>query len=362
MANVLILTASIGNGHNKAAANIYESLSNTGNNVQLVDFLETSSYNMNKFFGNFYKRLIDYKPEIFRLICEIGKNKKLNQVKYIFGKINSTIMKRLVLQYQPDIIICTHFFPLAAAAMYKKDYPHKFKLMGVVTDYNIHPVWQIKGVDKYFIAHAALKEQFAVRINKTNIIATGIPVSTKFKAIKKNKVRNKILIMTSNQSAENMLDIIYIAKKFADILNITFITGNNKDHYNLLQQIFSENKNMVILGYTDKVAIYMKTHDVLITKAGGMTISEAIATGIPLIMYSPIPGMEEENAQFVNDKYLGIWAHTKNDLEQAIVKLFADNILYENIHKNMLDLHIDGAGSIIKNNILLYIYKKNKVA
>ncbi len=362
MANVLILTASIGNGHNKAAASIYENLNNTGINVQLVDFLETSSYNMNKFFGNFYKTLINYKPEVFRLICEMVKNEKLNQIKYILGRINYTVIKKLILQYQPDVVICTHFFPLAAAALYKKDYLHKFKLMGVVTDYTVHPVWQIKGVDKYFIAHDFLKKQFVFRTNKSNIIASGIPVSRDFVHVKHNEMKNKILIMTSNQSAENMLDIIYIAKKFADILNITFITGNNKNQYDLLQQTFKENRKMVIIGYTDKVASYMKSHDILITKAGGMTISEAIATGIPLIMYSPIPGMDEENAQFINDKHLGIWAHNKNNLEQSIDKLLYDKNLYENIQKNMLDLHIERAGCIIKNNILLYIYKKNKVA
>ncbi|WP_196594076.1 MGDG synthase family glycosyltransferase [Pectinatus sottacetonis] len=361
MTNILILTASVGNGHNKAAQSLREKFTGSGCDAVTVDFLETS-YNMNKLFCNMYKQVLQHKPILFRSICQISENNKIGNIKYLLAAINSGSIGKIVGKYSPDVIICTHFFPLAAAAAYRKKYKAQFKLFAVVTDYVIHSVWQIENVDKYFIGHRSLCSQFGNNIRENDVIASGIPVGRYFLPMKVIKVNKKILVMTSLQSESSMMDIINIMKKMPCDINVIFITGHDIKRQQMLRHIAEHNKNFTIIGFTDQVASFMKNSDLIITKPGGITISEALAVGIPLLAYSPIPGIEESNAEFLQKNNLGYWAKNKKELYIMVQKFIKELPTRKKINKKMLQLKMSKAAEIIKDDILDYLAKKNKVA
>lgn len=319
MHTILILTVSIGNGHNQAAFNIHQKLHASGYEVKTIDFLQTERYGLNKFLSKAYQTLIDYKPELFRHICRVSEFDKFDNVKYLLAKMNQRIIGRLVQKYQPDTIICTHFSPLAAAAEYKRKYYSSFKLVGIVTDYIVHPIWEVAHVDQYFVAHPSLVKQFKHSSNPSNtIIPSGIPIGSDFTPPIRSTIINKILVMTSGQTDQSMLDMIAVLQTLPRRIDIIFITGKDSERKRQLEELTKDNTNFNILGFTNQVAALMKTTDLLITKPGGLTVTEALATATPLLLFSPIPGIEEDNARFLEMNNLGYWARNKHQLNELI--------------------------------------------
>lgn len=322
MHTILILTVSIGNGHNQAAFNIHQKLHASGYEVKTIDFLQTERYGLNKFLSQAYQKLIEYKPELFRHICKVSEFDKFGNVKYLLAKMNQRIISRLVEEYQPDTMICTHFSPLAAAAQYKKKYYSSFKLVGIVTDYIVHPIWEVTHVDQYFVAHPSLVKQFKHSNNPSNtIIPSGIPIGSDFTPPIRSTIINKILVMTSGQTDQSMSDMIAILQTLPHYIDITFITGKDTERKKQLEELTKDNTNFKILGFTNQVAALMKTTDLLITKPGGLTVTEALATATPCIVFSPIPGIEEDNARFLEKNHLGYWARNKHQLNELITTL-----------------------------------------
>lgn len=363
MSNILILTASIGNGHNQVAKNLQESLRTVGFHVTTVDFLEVSPHDVNNFFSKAYKNLLKYKPDLFRQICRFSENETLGNIKYMLAKINRRIIARLVCQYEPDIIVCTHFFPLAAAAAYKKKHHSSIKLIGFVTDYTVHPIWQISAVDQYFIAHPSLLKQFhALPAGSAQIFSTGIPVGADFAPATRQNPFPRILVMTGHQTAESLQSILNSLQDLPQNINITFITGKDTLQYEKLTQIAKARKNFNVIGFTEKVASFMKSNDILITKPGGSTITEALSSAIPTIVFSPIPGIEEENARFLVDNQLGLWAIDEKALAAAVHKLLENPFERHALSDRMLKLHATNAPTKIQKIFLTETASKKQVA
>ncbi|WP_199884055.1 MGDG synthase family glycosyltransferase [Anaerosinus massiliensis] len=323
MHTILILTVSIGNGHNQAAFNMNQALHSLGYTVKVIDFLQIEPYHINYFLSKAYQKLLDYKPAFFRQICKISETESFDNIHNLLAKMNRRIIARLVEQEHPAMVICTHFFPLAAAAAYKQKYHAPFKLVGIVTDYTIHPVWDVANVDQYFVAHPSLVSQ--IKHNRPpihSVIPSGIPIGSNFTpSASRQHNLNKILVMTSGQTASSMSDLLQVLQSLPPHIEITFITGKDHERQKQLEKFAADKKNFHVYGYTDQIAFYMKDTDLLITKPGGLTITEALATATPLLLFSPIPGIEEENAKFLETQKLAYWAHNKHQLFAHITQL-----------------------------------------
>jgi len=325
MHNVLILTVSVGNGHNQAAFNMQQNLQASGYTVTTIDFLQLQRYSLPNLLSKAYKTLIEYKPSFFRQICKISEIETFDNVKYMLAKTNQRTMGRLVQKYQPDTILCTHFFPLAAAAAYKKKYHSSFKLVGIVTDYIVHPIWDVAYVDQYFVAHPALVNQLKSSLHPSgSIIPSGIPVGPNFTPVAHSASLNNILIMTSWQTDETMLMILNVLQALPRTIHFTFVTGNDLPRQKQLEKIAIHQPNYTVIGFTNQVASLMKKSDLIITKPGGLTITEALATATPILVFSPIPGIEEDNARFLEQENLGCWAKCEDDL-RAYINTFMEN-------------------------------------
>lgn len=349
MHTVLILTVSIGNGHNQAAFNISQNLHSAGYDVKTIDLL-TERYSFNTFLSKAYQKLIEYKPELFRHICKMSEIDRFDNVKYMLAKMNQRMIDRLVKEHQPDIIVCTHFYPLAAAAEYKKKYCSSFKLVGIVTDYIVHPIWDVAHVDQYFVAHPSLVKQFkhCNNLPKT-IIPSGIPIGLDFTPTVRSMSMNKILVMTSSQTDQSLLDMITVLQALPRHIEITFVTGKDIERKKQLEQLKQDNVNFNIIGFTTQIALLMKTSDLLITKPGGLTVTEALATTTPLLLYSPIPGIEEDNARFLEHYKLGYWARNKNQLKELLIELLLSPEKQMLMSQRMLKLQsAQATNSIVK--------------
>ena len=120
------------------------------------------------------------------------------------------------------------------------------------------------------------------------------------------------------------------------ITAVTFITGNDLPRQKRLEKIAVHHKNYTVLGFTNQVATLMKDTDLLITKPGGLTISEALATATPILIFSPIPGIEEANARFLEKEHLGFWAQNGSQLQDYLAAFIKAPQLLTALSENML--------------------------
>lgn len=187
-------------------------------------------------------------------------------------------------------------------------------------------------------------------IPENKVFVTGIPISSRFL-----KNYNKKEILNEFELQENKKNILFFAggefglgknktveifenliKNFDDI-QVIAIAGKNikmKSHFEYIVKKFNKEKNVKVLEYTNKVPELMAISDLVVSKPGGLTTSESLASNLPMIIINPIPGQEEENAEFLEENGTGIWIR-KNDSSYEIFKdLFSDSEKLEKMKKN----------------------------
>ena len=198
-----------------------------------------------------------------------------------------------------------------------------------------------ENTDYFFVAHNKMKEYLMSKnIPETKIFATGIPISSRFL-----KEYNKKDILDEFELQENKKTILFfgggefglgktktiqifedLVKNFNDI-QVIAIAGKNQKMKIAFEEIvsnYSKQDNIKILEYTNKVPELMSISDLVISKPGGLTTSESLASELPMIIINPIPGQEEENAEFLENKNIGIWIR-KHDLSSEILDSLLSN-------------------------------------
>ena len=221
--------------------------------------------------------------------------------------LTSTLMYfpfvRLLKKFQPDIVICTHPFPEAAASLWKflhAKATRKFLLTTVLTDYSLHEIWIYSEVDIYFVATEEMKNELAAQSRPNQqIYATGIPINLNFME-NDNRLQNKkftILIMGGGLGLGSIEETLQDLENISTELKIIVVTGQNEKLLSRLKNFNSKHETK-IFGNVDNVAELMKSANLLITKPGALTMTEAFACGLPMILHAPIPGPEAKNADF----------------------------------------------------------------
>ena len=253
--------------------------------------------------------------------------KKINIFSYFFsGKI-----KKYIYEKNPDAIIFTNVIPLPLFAFaFRKMFPAI--VMGVVvTDYHGHSYYNFSCIDYYFVANKEVGRDLEKSgVKKEKIVVTGIPINPKF-YIKENigdlklkyGINNDfpvVLLIASFKISKNDLVALVrqliklelpiaeqsrIHDKIGTKINLIFIANKNKEFYDIIKNSFLDRQNLLLVNWTDVMEEYMKISDVVISKAGGLTVSECLALKKPMIMVNPIPGQEEYNAEFVERNNFG---------------------------------------------------------
>ncbi len=329
---ILILTVSAGAGHIKAAEAISEQikLKYPDSNIMIVDTYRYISPLLDKVIVGGYMSILKYTPSIY------GKYYSLSEPvgsRYNFGSIMNRFLAiklmDLINEFDPSVIACTNFIPLQILAMLHRKNKLKTPTISVITDYTTHSYWIHEYVSAYVVANGFIKAELVRKGIPGNIIhPLGIPVTMDFsqsndrhKLLLDYGLENKptILIMGGSLGFGDMKEAFLSLLKMERDIQIVVITGTNKKLRQYLEKYSkSSKKSIKIIGYTDKVSDFMDMCDLLITKPGGMTISEALIKNIPLVLISPIPGQEERNAQFLSNIGAAARVLKKGDLISVI--------------------------------------------
>jgi len=314
---IVLMYISEVSGHHNATLAIEKAIKILEPNAEITNINAFNYTNplAEKIVNSIYMGIIKIAPQIWDYLYDNPKvAKSLEKAKQNVHKNNSPKLKRLFERLKPDIVVCTQAFPCGMVAYYKNKYGLNLPLVAVLTDYIPHSYWVYEAVDCYITP----SDDVSLRLIKKGVSAQkvkslGIPFDPKFNEnLDRNNVFHKhrlsphlptILIMGGGQGLGPIKTIVKSLEKVNGPIQEIVITGTNKKLYNSLKRkIRKYRKKILLFGYTQNINELMYIADIVISKPGGVTTSEVLAKGKPMIIIKPLPGQEANNTAYLIQK------------------------------------------------------------
>lgn len=239
----------------------------------------------------------------------VSSDKRKSPVYYTCSLLEGTLQRYLE-QNRFDAIVTPHLYPAGDSDSDEEKRLAEDPVVAIGTDYTCIPFWEETDCDYYVIPHEDLIDEFAKRgVPREKLLPWGIPVRQNFmKEWDKREARKICHIPQESKSylvmggsmgfGKIQIFVLELARRMEADENMVVICGNNKKLETLLKRELVHRKNVRVLGYTDQVAAYMAACDVIFTKPGGLSSTEAAVMGIPMVHTNPIPGCETKNVEF----------------------------------------------------------------
>lgn len=311
---ILIISVKAGAGHLKAAKALEDCLQRDYPSIEVknIDLLDYASALIKFLYGQMYIDIIKAAPELFAYgYKNYESTKKFIKPRFLIDRFNFNDLFKFIDEFNPDIVIATHFISAAILANYKEKFGKDYKIAEVLTDYEFHPLWLVDGVDLFFVATEEVKSSLSFYgVGEEKITVSGIPIHQKFSEVKdKINFKNKyglsenmptVLISAGSFGITSLSELIEDFKKIKEDFQMMIVCGNNEKLKKEMEDLQRREPRLKqVFGFVDFVDELMAISDILITKPGGITVSEALAVGLPMILIEPIPGQEEANADYL---------------------------------------------------------------
>lgn len=315
MPKILFFSVSIGAGHDLAAQALIQEIKKRypGATVELVDTFKYINPVLNKVVKGSYMETLKFTPRVWGYLYEQAEQEeRLVDMGAIMNKLLSPKLKKLVDDFQPDLLVCSHAFPCGMLSTLKKEHRLHTPILAVITDYTIHPFWIYEEVDGFIIPSEQLKHYLLANgIPSEKIWPLGLPLRPQFADdLDQAQARSElglhdtttVLVMGGGLGLGSMESIVSTLAESPLNLQVVAICGRNRKLQSKLEEIKTRKSlpnPLVVLGFTDQVDRYMRSVDVIISKPGGLTTAEVLACQVPLLIIDPIPGQETRNADFL---------------------------------------------------------------
>ncbi|MBN2831349.1 MAG: UDP-N-acetylglucosamine--LPS N-acetylglucosamine transferase [Candidatus Omnitrophica bacterium] len=293
-----------------------------------------------KITNSIYMGIIKIAPKIWDYLYDNPEIvRRIERTKENIHKANSPKLKKLFDKFLPDAVICTQAFPCGMVADYKKTYGVNLPLVAVLTDYVPHSYWIYDSVDYYIVPSEDIARSLIKKgVNAKRVKPLGIPFDPKFsQKLDKENLFNKyklnpaiptVLIMGGGHGLGPIKTICRSLERVKPDIQEIIVTGVNKKLYkSLRRRIKKYAKKILLFGYTQHINELMELADIVISKPGGVTISEVLSKGKPMIIVKPLPGQEANNTRYLT----GAGAAIKIDKPKDIYLVIED--LIRNSHK-----------------------------
>lgn len=355
--NILFLSVSTGGGHIKAAEALkdYVKSRQPHSRCLIIDTLRYISPLLDKCIVGGYIRIINSMPSLYGSLYALSEsNKKIAGMTYAACRMFSYRLIPLIRDFNPDIIVCTHTFPLQMICSLKQEKMISVPLAAIVTDFANHPFWKLEGIDALIVPHDDIKREMAGAGIPWNIIYPyGIPVSAAFLARHNRKrvldflgLEDKLtgLVMGGSLGLGSIYNCFEILEKSGRDIQIIVVAGKNTRLKNRIESKMTGSRaresyagwgcareshiyrgSVKVFGYTDMIPYLMDISDFIITKPGGMTISEALVKELPIFLTSPVPGQEERNYSFLISSGAAVEIKPCVDLLPVLTNVLGDS-------------------------------------
>ena len=334
--NILIFTAATGGGHKRAAAAIEAKIKSISpdTNVTVIDAMKAIGKMYDKTVCGGYHFMATKVPKLYGECYKITDRKNL--VYQTVMRSNTMMSNKLletINEHSPDAVIICHPFVTTMISRLKRKGKIDVKAISLITDYDAHRTYIVPYIDAYVLAEPQMANKLIneYEVDKDLIYTLGIPIFDKFTApFSKDEICKReglnpniptVLLMAGSFGVTSVLEFYkQLALNSKDIQFIV-ITGNNQKLYKHLEEtsieIGAENRTK-LLFFIDNVEDYMHISDLIVTKPGGLTVTESIACNLPMAIYSAFPGQERDNANFLVKEKTAIMLNKKNGAQQII--------------------------------------------
>jgi len=350
---ILIATVTAGAGHVAAAAALEEAwrAEHSQDVVERIDLVKFFSPLHRKVVSDGYVKLVERAPELWGMVFKKTDDPKLarrlNRIKRLFPSNSRGRFERYLKHFNPDAVLCTHYSPLETLGQMKIKRSPKHSetrnsapfVVSVITDFEAHALWMSHCVDLYCVAAEETKARLVARgATAENIVATGIPISARFSANSdRNSARKTLglrddlpimLVLSGGFGMGPVAEILAELDKVAQQFQTVVVTGRNEE---LRRELAAADRKHPthVLGFASNMHELMAIADLVITKPGGLTSSEALAMGKPLFILNPIPGQEAANSDFLLERGAAVKVNRVEDLPYRIERLLGTPKLAE---------------------------------
>ncbi len=327
-----MIHATAGAGHRKAAEAIHHGLTARHFTASIVDALDYTSSFFRCGYSKGYEFMVGELPTFwagfFALTDQAWFLPVFRTGRRIYNGVNTGRLEKYLKEQKFDRIVITHFLAAEVCGHLKRAGQINGRLVVVVTDFDVHKIWVIDGVDEYCVASEYTKQRLmALGIDASCITATGIPLDEKFtRARDKKETRKKlgldpdaftVLISTSSFG----FGPIELLAEYLQSLQLIIICGNNESLRQRME--VKGNPRHKICGFVDNMEEMMAASDVMVTKPGGLSVTEALANNLPMVFFSAIPGQEAGNVRVLAANGIGLSGMPLRDLASEVLGLSA---------------------------------------
>ena len=360
---VLIMSASTGGGHNRAAKAMKDEIEkkcidSEHITCEIIDSLKLINTTMDKIISSGYEKSAKYTPKAWGGVYKMSDANIVSKHEYkgnLFNTLLASKLKKLLKERKPDLIIGTHPFPMIALSTLKKKYPYRNAfnsffvppLISVLTDYTAHSTYIQDEIDYYIAGDEYVKEVLISEgVDGDKIKPYGIPVEKSFLEHRETSVvleelglapdKFTVLLMGGSFGAGNIKDTLKELLEIDRDFQIIVITGRNETLKEKLEKSLEKytiDKNISILGFTQDMNDILSAVDIIVSKPGGLTTTECLLKELPMIIPYYIPGQEEENMDFLSNCGAALRTSKKFTIS-VLLKVLIDNPTRMELLKN----------------------------
>jgi len=351
---ILIATATAGGGHLAAAAALLEAwkLLRPDDMVEQLDVVKFFSPLHRKIHADGYVKIVEHAPELWGMMFGKTDNPKaaqrLNRLKRIFPSQSRIRFLHYTEGFKPDAVLCTHYVPLETLGAPRQRPRHRGNrgincslpfVVSIVTDFEAHALWMDPCVNLYCVAAEQTRARLIARgATAEEVVATGIPIASKFSQPPDRKsVRKRLglrddlttlLVLSGGFGMGPVAQIVAELDKVSTPFQTLVVTGRNEE---LRRELAAQDRQHPthVLGFATNMHELMAVSDLIITKPGGLTTSEVLAMGKPLMIVNPIPGQEAANSDFLLERGAAAKVNRVEDLPYRLEQLLAGKRLIE---------------------------------
>jgi processive 1,2-diacylglycerol beta-glucosyltransferase len=340
---VLVLSASAGAGHIRAAQAVERAIvqANAAREVRHIDTLEYTNKLFRRLYAKAYLDVVNKMPDVLGWLYDyLDKPWERERRRLALDKLNTRPFVKMLREYQPDIIVCTHFLPAEIVSWLKARERITSRQAIVVTDMDVHAMWLCHHYEQYFVALDETREHMMrLGIPREKLTVSGIPIDPVF-AVEKDKremrrkhsLREDLCTILVSAGGFGVGPIEHLFQSLLELKHeaqAVVICGRNEELRSRLEQLAAnlpEGARVRIepIGYTTEMDEYMAASDIVLGKPGGLTTSEALARGLVMVIVNPIPGQEERNSDHLLEEGAAIRCNNLPVLAYKIDKLLDD--------------------------------------
>lgn len=361
---VLVFSESFGLGHERAANALIMGINTISDNFNILhtNSIRNSFPILTNAFLKLYMQIINNVPRVWHRFYESGRNNtnSLGTKNVVYNLLGRSI-KKIIRDYKPHVIVCTHPFPAAVVSRFKEqglDVP----LVGIVTDYDIHGYWLNNQIDLYIVGDRKLNNFELFSSQSLAVSPSGIPIDPAFgkkldkkqakRSLALDRERPVVLVAGGGWGLGNLGKISELIARIPENPQIVVIAGTNYKLHRILKETLAGLPNVIVKGFVNNMHDYMLAADVMVTKPGGLTTSEGLAAGLPMVLFDVIYGQEVWNAKFLTESGAAKRIGGIGEIPEIVRAVITDHQESKRLSQNALVIGKPEAGIVAAEKIV----------